>query len=373
MNVAEITTYKVGGISNYIVDLAKGIDENALIITGNTTKSGYQKEDGVTFYHIPCSLNFWELYFVNPPGSYQRVKRVLKENKIELIHFHNPLFTFITGFVTKPKLPIVMTAHYVVEVKSNKMLSFMFNRFIRWVTLYISKKANKIICHNEDYIELFANWGVDREKLVFIPTGVDTDKFSPGKSDIKKKLKCKNLVIFWGRLGYQKNIPLLIKAFKKIKTTDTKLVIAGKGPDARKLKSLAGDNKNVVFAGYLPDDELLDYIRGADLAVLPSRGESWGSVIGEAMACELPVISSDVGKAKEFIGDDRGIILKDETVEELTEKIDYLLTDKELAKEMGKKARKMIVENYKWGKTVQETAELYKAVIKEKESAKQVN
>jgi len=365
MNIAEIVTYKVGGISNYVVDLAKGIDANILIITGNTTKSGYEKEDGLTFYHIPSALSFWEIYFINPPGSYQRVRKLLQENKIELIHFHNPLFTFITGFVMKPKLPVVMTAHYVVDVKGDKLTSFVFNRLIRLVTLYVSKKVDKIICHNEDYIEIFANWGVDRKKLVFIPTGIDTDRFSPGKSDIKKKLKCKKLVVFWGRLGYQKNIQLLIKAFKNIKTPDTKLVIIGKGPDMKKLKALAGKDENIIFTGYLPDDKLLEYIKGADMAVLPSRGESWGSVIGEAMACELPVISSDVGKAKEFIGEDRGIILKEETVEELAEKIEYLLNNKEIAEEMGKKARKMIVENYRWGKTIQETAELYRTVIKQ--------
>ena len=265
----------------------------------------------------------------------------------------------------RPKLPLVMTAHYVVNIKSNKLTSFIFNKLIRLVTLYVSKKVDKIICHNEDYIELFTSWGVDRKKLVFIPTGVDIDKFSPGKSNIKKKLKCKNLVIFWGRLGYQKNVPLLIKAFKNIKTPDTKLVVVGKGPDMKKLNALAGKDENIIFTGYLPDDKLLEYIRDADAAVLPSRGESWGSVIGEAMACELPVISSDVGKAKEFIGEDKGIILKDETIEELTEKIDYLLNNKELAKEMGKKARKMIVENYRWGKTIDETAELYRDVIKQ--------
>jgi len=365
MNIAEVTTYKVGGISNYVADLAKGIDANILIITGNTKKSGYQKEDGLTFYHMPCALSFWEIYFINPPGSYQKVRKLLKEHKIELIHFHNPLFTFINGFIMKPKLPIIMTAHYVLDVKGQKLTSFIFNRAIRLITLYISKKVDKIICHNEDYIEIFASLGVDRKKLVFIPTGVDTDKFSPGKSNIKKKLKCKNMVIFWGRLGYQKNIQLLIKAFKNIKTPDTKLVIIGKGPDVRKLKALADEDENIIFTDYLPDDKLLDYIRGADVAALPSRGESWGSVIGEAMACELPVISSDVGKAKEFIGEDRGIILKEETAEELAEKIDYLLNNKETAKEMGKKARKIIVEKYRWGKTIQETAELYRTIIKQ--------
>lgn len=372
MNIAEITTYKEGGIYTHVVDLTKGIDANVLIITGNTTKSGYQKENGLTFYHIPRILSLWALYFINPPGSYNRVKELLKEHNIELVHFHNPLFTFTNGLIRKPKLPLIMTAHYVIDFKGNQLASAIFNRVIRWVTRYISKKVDKIICHNEDYISIFASWGIDREKLVFIPTGIKTEKFSPGKSDIKKKLKCKNLVIFWGRLGYQKNIQLLVKAFKNIKTSDTKLVIIGKGPDMKKLKVLAGEDKNIIFTGYLPDDKLLEYARGADMAVLPSRGESWGSVIGEAMACELPVISPDVGKAKEFIGGDRGIILKQETAAELAEKIDYLLNNKKIAIEAGKKARKFIVENYRWKEVAQKTEELYKTVIEQSlESAKQ--
>ena len=122
-------------------------------------------------------------------------------------------------------------------------------------------------------------------------------------------------------------------------------------------------NENIIVTGYLPENELLEFARGADIAVLPSRAESWGLVIGEAMACELPVISPEVGMAKELLGNSRGIILNKDTEIEMAEKIDFLLNNKRTAKEMGKKARKYIVENYGWDEVVKKTEKLYKNVI----------
>ena len=364
MNIVEITTYKEGGIYTHVSELTKRMDADTILISGNTKKSGYQKENGQTFFHIPSILSIWEIYFINPPGSYKKIKKLINKHEINLVHLHGPLFTFCGGVMRKTKLPCIMTTHYVLDFKGNKLMESLYRGVIKWVTRSAAKKVDKIICVNEDYIPIYTSWGIDRDKLVYIPNGIDTEKFSPGKSDIKKKLKCKNLLVFWGRLGYQKNIQILIKAFKNINTPDTKMVIIGKGPDIKKLKALTNGDKNIIFTGYLSDNELLNYARGADVAVLPSRAESWGLVIGEAMACGLPVISSNVGKAGELLGEDRGLILKGDTVSELSKKIDYLLNNKQIAKEMSIRSRKFIVENYGWDEVAQKTEELYKTLIK---------
>ena len=364
MNIVEITTYKEGGIYTHVSELTKRMDADTILISGNTKKSGYQKENGQTFFHIPSILSIWEIYFINPPGSYKKIKKLINKHEINLVHLHGPLFTFCGGVMRKTKLPCIMTTHYILDFKGNKLIESLYQRVIKWVTRSTAKKVDKIICVNEDYIPIYTSWGIDRDKLVYIPNGIDTEKFSPGKSDIKKKLKCKSLLVFWGRLGYQKNIQILIKAFKNINTPDTKMVIIGKGPDIKKLKTLTNGDKNIIFTGYLSDNELLNYARGADVAVLPSRAESWGLVIGEAMACGLPVISSNVGKAGELLGGDRGLILKRDTVSELSEKIDYLLNNKQIAKEMSIRSRKFIIENYGWDEVAQKTEELYKTLIK---------
>jgi len=363
MNIAEITTYKVGGVYTHVEEIVKRMNINSIIITGNSKKSGYQTEKNLKFFHIPVLFSIQDMYFINPPGSYKKVKKAIDENKIDLIHLHGPLFTFCGKIIKKSKLPCVFTTHYVLDFEGNKILSWLYRALIKRVTKRIAKNVDKIICVNKEYVSEYKKWGIDKDKIMYIPNGIDTDKFSPGKSNIKKNLKCKNLIVFWGRLGYQKNTHMLIKAFKNIKTKETKLVVIGKGPDIKKLKKIAGDNKNIIFTGYLSDKKLLEYARGADMAVLPSKAESWGLVIGEAMACELPVISSDVGMAKELLGKSRGIVLKKETVDELTEEIDYLLNNKAKCKEMGKKGRKFIVKNYGWEKVVKKIEDLYKSLL----------
>jgi glycosyltransferase involved in cell wall biosynthesis len=260
-----------------------------------------------------------------------------------------------------------MTTHYVLDFKGNRIASRLYSIVIRWVTKQMSRYAKKIICVNKEYPAIYASWGIDARKIVYIPNGIDTNKFSPGDSDIKQKLDCRYLVIYWGRLGYQKNVALLIQAFMQLKTPGAKLVIVGKGPDLPKLQALASSDQRIIFPGYLPDEELVRYARGADLAVLPSRGESWGLVIGEAMGCGLPVISSDVGMAHELLGDHRGVLLKNDSVEELTQSMEYCLKNKTKAQEMGKHARAFIVNRYSWEEVAKQIDALYQSCINGKD------
>ena len=322
----------------------------AIFIVGNTKDSGYKEEKGVAFFHIPCLLPIGDIFFINPPGSFNKVKKVLETQKIDLVHIHGPLFTFYWGVIRKLPQPCVLTTHYVLDFQGNKILSFLYRTVIKWLTKTAGKHVDKIICVNKKCLSIYERWGVDREKLVHIPNGIDTDLFSPGNSDVKKKLQCKHLVIFWGRLSYQKNVQLLIKAFKKVTIPETKLVIVGKGPDLKRLKRLANDTPEIIFTDFLPDEKLVEYARGADVAVLPSRGESWGLVIGEAMACGLPVITPNVGEARELIGQDRGIILEDGSANEMARTIEYMLSHEKLGREMGEKACAFIQNRYDWKK-----------------------
>ncbi|MEM0465992.1 MAG: glycosyltransferase family 4 protein [Candidatus Thermoplasmatota archaeon] len=363
MKIAEITTYKEGGIYTHVTELARNLHLPVILVTGNSKKSGYEQEDDFTFYHVPCLFSFFDIYFINPPGSFHKVYQEIKQQQVELLHIHGPLFTFGGGLLRKTGIPKVLTTHYILEFKGNRLLSFMYRIIIRLVTKSMAQLVDKIICVNEEYLPIFQQWGIEKEKMVYIPNGVDTEKFSPGVSHIKEKLKCRHLVVFWGRLGYQKNIQLLIKAFQRCTTSDTKLVIIGKGPDLAKLKQLAAKNKNIIFLGYLSEPDLLEYARGADVAVFPSRGESWGLVIAEAMAIGLPVISSNVGKAAELLGSDRGLLLNVETEENLAAMIDYVLQHKEYAQEMGKRARSYIVEHYSWKQVAEQTKKIYMTLL----------
>jgi len=365
MNIAEITTYKEGGAYTHVVELVKGINADIVIITGNTKKSGYQKEEGNLYYHIPLLKSIWEVFFVNRPGSFQIVEELLKKRKIDIIHFHSPLFTFLHGLLKKKKIPLIMTTHYLLDVKLSKSASVIYKNFIKRMTLYIAKNVDKIICVNEDYIPVFEKWGVDSDKLIFIPNGVDIKKFSPGTSKIKKTFKDQKIIVYFGRLHYQKNVDFLIKSFKivKEKIRNVKLIIIGSGTDFDKLKKMSSDDKDIIMTGFIPDEDLIDYLRAADVVVFPSRGENASFTIMEAMSCELPVISSDVGNAKKILGEGRGILIEKYTEEDIAEKCIQVLNNEKMADKIGKDARKFVEENHSWYKISKKTEELYKSVI----------
>lgn len=368
MNIAEITTYREGGAYSHVAELVKGINENLLIITGNTKKTGYQQENGNTFFHIPIAFSVWTIYFINRPGSYKKLEELFKKHNIELVHFHGPLFTFCIGMIRKTKLPLIMTTHYILNFKGNRFISSVYNRFIKLLTLYIAKRVEKIICVNEEYTSILSGWGVEKEKLVFIPNGVDIKKFSPGKSNIKNSFKNNKVIIYFGRLHFQKNVHMLIRSFKYIrnKIDNVKLVIIGDGPDFNALKKMSAEyGDDVIMTGYLPKDEdLVDYLRGSDVAVFPSRGENASLAIMEAMACELPTISSDVGNARELLSHGRGIVLEQYTDEALAEQCIAILNDEERAKKMGRYAREYVKETKSWDVISKKTEEVYRTVLK---------
>jgi len=368
MKIAEITTYKEGGAYTHVIELVKGLKSDAIIITGNTEKNGFEEENGNLFYHIPCVKSLWEVFFVNPVGSYEQVKKILLEKNIDIVHFHSPLFTFLYGFLKNKEFPCIMTCHYLLDVKANAVSAGLYGGFIKRMTKYIGKRVDKIVCVNEDYIQVFKRWGISSEKLVFIPNGVDTKRFSPGKSKIKEKYKDSKIVLYFGRLHYQKNVHLLVESFSLIKDKirDVKLIIVGTGNQYDKLKKMSENDSNIIMTGFVNDEELVDYMRAADIVVFPSRGENASFTIMEAMACRLPVISSDVGNAKKILGEGRGILLKDYTKEEIVEKVSEVLTNETLCKNISEKALDYVVKNHSWDKISKETEELYLQVLKEK-------
>ena len=134
MRVAEITTYKEGGVYTHVAELASRLPDQTLLVTGNSKKSGYEAEDGLRFFHVPCLVSLQEIYFINPPGSFQKVRQVLRENDIQLLHLHGPLFSFGSGLYRKSSVPVVVTTHYVLDFKGNRLTAALYTGVIRWVT-----------------------------------------------------------------------------------------------------------------------------------------------------------------------------------------------------------------------------------------------
>jgi Glycosyltransferase len=145
-------------------------------------------------------------------------------------------------------------------------------------------------------------------------------------------------VLFAGHVGLRKGVPHLIEAWEKLQLKDARLWLAGSLnlPE----KYLREHGASFEYLGALPHVELLERLRQVDLFVFPSLAEGFGLVIGEAMACGVPVLTTMNTGGPELIEDGReGWCVPAHTVAPLTERIEWAHAQREALFEMGQRAR----------------------------------
>jgi len=178
-------------------------------------------------------------------------------------------------------------------------------------------------------------------------------------------------LLFCGRLNgprEQKGVDVLLKAMPTIlKEHDVMLNIIGTGPRANKYKELAerlGINKHVKFLGFVEHKVLPEYYANADLFVFPSRRESFGLVLAEAMAMGLPAVSTQVGAIPEVIKNrETGILAPPDDPKNFAEAVNSLLDDPKKMKIMGLKGRERAKKYFTWQKVVKRVEDEYKNIL----------
>lgn len=234
----------------------------------------------------------------------------------------------------------------------------------------LMRLVNKYVLNNADYIIYNSNY-TKRESLKIakpkrskvIWNSLDTEKFKPMKTDLKRKLGLKNkkVIFSMGLLVEKKGFPYLIKAMQTIikKHPDAVLVIGGHGKEEKNLKDLVKNltlQNYVKFVGRIESDKTPEYYNIADVFVLPSiidskgETETLGVVLMEAMACAKPVIGSAVGGILDVIKPECGVLVKPNDSNTLSDKIIYLLGNPEKMIKLGKEGRKHILDSFAWKK-----------------------
>lgn len=201
---------------------------------------------------------------------------------------------------------------------------------------------------------------IDRRGLPVPPTEllrarVDLARFRPerGSPELKSKLGMAPddaMVLHFGRLVRRKGADRLIRVMPSVRQTipTATLVIAGTGPEAKRLKRLASKTAApVIFTGRVPDEEAPDYYATADLFALPVTDrwfgldvEGLGVVLLEAAAAGTPTVTGASGGTPEAtIDGETGLVVDASSPEALTQAIVRILSDEELASKMGRAGR----------------------------------
>lgn len=208
--------------------------------------------------------------------------------------------------------------------------------------------------------------GVTGSRIARMASGVDADRFRPGPSAVEDVLLPRPRVMFTGRMHPQKGIPLLLEAWKTVAArSSANLILVGPGHDRRALEAQAdalGIARRVQFVGAVENPD--DYLRAADVFVLPSVAEGMSNSLLEAMASGLPAVVSGIGGNMDLVTDGvNGRLVLSATALEWSTALLDLLHNPDLARELGRTARSRIEAEYALDVVVDRYVDLYRRLI----------
>jgi len=262
--------------------------------------------------------------------------------------------------ITRRKL--IITAHgsdvYMIPEKG------LFQKsYIRAIS-----KSNVIISVSNANKERLTTLGLPGDKIIVIPNGIELSMFNNTISTLR--VHEAGIQIVWvGRMVEVKGLEYLFSAMRIIVSSypNSKLTLIGDGPLKDKLERLAGEmslTEYISFMGYVKNTEVSQYLKEADIFVLPSLSEGFPVVIPEAMAAGKPIVASNVGGISDAVTDGvTGFLVAPENAELLAEKIVYLIEHPEMRVSMGKAGRKKVEERFTWGMIAKRTIEMYMALL----------
>lgn len=290
-----------GGAERAAINLAENIknDYNLHFVLFDADKNSYDFDKNIKIINlnIKASSNIFGKA-LNTIKKYFKIKKIKKELKVDVsISFlREPNFINVITRCKKEKI--------IISVR-NKMSELDDNKLKKFLTKYAGKKADKVVALSKmvkkDQID---QYGIEETKIEVIYNACDTDRLerlSNDKIDDEKVREILEnnkgkLVINIGRLTYQKGQHHLIKAFSEVvgQEPEAKLIILGKGELKKELQELIYKLKlenNVLLLGFF--DNPYKFMKKADIFVFSSMFEGLGNILLEAMACGLPIISTD--------------------------------------------------------------------------------
>ncbi len=336
MKIALVSPYDYpypGGVTEHIAALDKNfraLGHDTCIIAASTTDEDLlgQHVFKVSAAVSPVPFSGSTARITLSPQVYRRVKKILHDEKFDVVHVHEP---------TAPVLPLFVLRHsHAVNVgtfhayrESNAAYEYMRPLFQR----VFNRLGGRIFVSEavQDYITQYFPGD-----YTIIPNGIDCARFaSPDIQPIEQFNDGRPNILFVGRLEKRKGFRHLIRAYPFVKALvpDARLIVVGAFSDEEKAPFLRYARthrlRGVHFVGLVSPEELPRYYRTATIFCAPSTGfESFGIILLEAMAAGLPIVASDItGYRTVLQNSTEGILVPPTDDEALARAIAQLLRD----------------------------------------------
>jgi glycogen(starch) synthase len=375
----------IGGISPHIYFLSKHLakqDIKTYVVTCDFPGApAHEVIDGVEVYRVDSykspSPDFatW-VYLMNMNMQKETAALIKKiDDKIDVIHAHDWLVANAgIGLKHIFRKPLLVTMQST-EMGRRDGLHATGEKMIHETEAWLTYEAWKVICCSDymiDHVKYV--FGLPTDKLVMVPNGVNSNSYVADTDcqtfRTKFALPEEKIVLFVGRLVYEKGIHILINAVPKILSkVDAKFIIVGSGYMKEQLLNIVrsmGLEHKVLFEGFLDNDNLMKLQKCADVSVVPSLFEPFGIVALEAMAAGSPVVVSDTGGLSEIVEHDlTGVKVYPNNPDSLAWGITKVLLNTTYAQSLRNNAYLQIKKKYDWEKIAQDTKRIYEEVLGE--------
>ncbi len=313
--------------------------------------------------------------FPEPYTFGKRVLKRLKENNLKLdvlldnqslssslleIQAHYPLAVTIHHPITKDhKLEMQNAINWKERLSSSRWHNFLP------MQKKVAPQLKNIICVSQPSKEdVISEFNVDEKKITVIPNGIDIGIFKP--SSIKKSLSFRIVTTASADIPL-KGLRHLILALPRVirQFPLTSLTVIGKSPGKGNVKKLIDDldlEDKITFRSGISEKEIVKTYHDSDIAVIPSLYEGFGFGAGEAMACGVPLISTDSGGLKQVIGD-AALKIKPGSVNEIEEAILQLFTEEKIRQELAEKGRERMEKFFDWKIAASAYIDVFKKII----------
>ena len=372
----------INGVSTSVLMLKQGLEKlghEVYVVTINSESFCYKEEENILKVPgIPCGIFDYRISGVYP----LKALKIIKKWNLDVIHTHTEfsIGTFARLISKQYNIPLVHTYHTMYEEYIYYITKGYFSKaskkLVEYLTLFLCDKlVEELIVPTKKTYDLFKEKYKVKRDVNIIPTGIDVSRFYKENIDkekvneLRRDLKLSRFnfnILYVGRIAKEKSIDFLINNFKDIvkKIPRAKLIIVGDGPDMKELIDLVDKNKlnrNCLFTGKVPWNEVPLYYMLSSVFVTASKSETQGLTVIEAMAASKPVVAiNDESFSLVIESYKDGILFNDD--KEYKNAIYMLYKDRKLRDKISLEARKT-ANNYSDLSYAKNVLEVYKKVI----------
>ena len=305
---------------------------------------------------VPWYINGSQSRLTVGPTLRRDMRRVLRDGRYDIVHVHSPLTPVLPLLaIAEADVPVIGTFHTYFDYSVGyRIWRRAFQRRLDKLSAAIAVSQSTIVAL-ERYFD--ADWRI-------IPNGIDTELFNPHAPKPPEIRGDVPAILFFGRFDPRNGLTNLIDAFKRVKgrARRAQLVVVGDGPLRRHYYRQAANDPDITFVGAVLKGRPHYYAHSAMYAC-PTTKASFGITLLESMACQTPIVCSDILGFRDVVVHGReALMVPRDDADALANGLVRLLDDESMRQRLGETGRQRALE-YDWSRVTAQILDVYADVL----------